>query len=148
MAEERDNPYGNYNFTVEISGLDNPPHAGFSEVSGLDMEITPIEYRAGNDQSPTVRKLPGLAKFGNVTLKRGITGSLAMWEWMKRAHADPGSLARTVVIHLLDEARNEVMAWKLRNAWPARYAGPELDATSNEVAIESFELAHEGLEIE
>ena len=98
MAVERENPYGNYNFIVEISGIDNPPHAGFSEVSGLGMESTPIEYRAGSDPTATVRKIPGLAKYGNVTLKRGVTGSLGIWEWMKEVGEGVAGVKRSVTI--------------------------------------------------
>ena len=148
MSIERENPYGNYNFTVEISGIDNPAHAGFSEVSGLDLEVTPIEYRSGNDKTLATRKIPGLTKFSNVTLKRGITGSMEMYEWIKQVHLGSGSIRHDVTIHLLDEERNPVMAWNLKNAWPVKLAGPVLNAKGNEVAIETLELTHEGLTIE
>ena len=148
MPVERDNPYGNYNFIVEITGVDNPPHAGFSEVSGLGMEVTPIEYRAGSDKTNTTRKIPGLSKFANVVLKRGITGSTAMYEWMKDVRDGSDSIRQDVTIRMLDEQRQPVITWKLSNAWPAKICGPELKATGNEVAIESFELTHEGVTIE
>ena len=148
MPVERDNPYGNFNFIVDISGVDNPPHAGFSEVSGLDMEVTPIEYRAGSDKTNTARKIPGLTRFTNVVLKRGITGSTAMYEWMKDVHDGSDSIRHDVTIRLLDEEHQPVITWNLSNAWPVKMRGPGLKATGNEVAIESFELAHEGLTIE
>jgi len=148
MSVERENPYGAYNFIVETSGIDDAPHAGFSEASGLDLEITPIEYRAGSDKTLVTRKIPGLTKFSNVILKRGITGSLALYDWIKQVHLGSGSIRHDVIIHLLDEERNPVMSWKLKNAWPVKLSGPVLNATGNEVAIETLELTHEGLAIE
>ena len=144
MAVQRDNPYLNFNFTVDIGVGDE---LGFSEVEGLAGEIEVIEYREGADKVNTARKLPGLAKYPNVMLKRGITGRTDLFEWWKSVR-DGQVQRRNVTITLLDEQRQPVLRWLLRNAWPVKLEGPTLNATGNEVAIETLELAHEGLEID
>ena len=144
MAVQRDNPYLNFNFLVDIGVGDE---LGFSEVDGLSGEIEVIEYREGADRVNSARKLPGLAKYPNVTLKRGIAGRTDLFEWWK-AVRDGQVQRRNVTITLLDEQRQAVYRWLLRNAWPVKIEGPSLHASANEVAIESLELAHEGLEIE
>ena len=143
------NPYSNFNFIVEVGGQQV---AAFSEVSGLDSETTPIEYREGADATNAMRQLPGIEKYTNVQLKRGIAGDLALWDWRKDAR-DGGSAfsARTnVVIKLLNETHDEgapAMTWTLTNAWPTKITGPTLTAKGNEIAIEQLDLAHERLEI-
>ena len=144
MAVQRDNPYLNFNFLVDIGVGDE---LGFSEVEGLSGEIEVIEYREGADRVNTARKLPGLAKYPNVTLKRGITGRTDLFEWWKSVR-DGQVQRRNVTITLLDEQRQAVYRWHLRDAFPVKIEGPSLNATGNEVAIETLELAHEGLEIE
>ena len=147
MPELRDNPHSAFNFQVVIDGLDDANmRAGFSEVGGLGAEIVPVEYRQGNEPA-IVRKTPGLQKYSNVTLKHGITGDLRLWNWMKQGLY--GQVQRSnVTIVMLDEAQRPVMTFKLRDAWPVKYVGPALDASSSTVAIETIELCHEGLEIE
>ena len=144
MAVQRDNPYLNFNFLVDIGVGDE---LGFSEVEGLSGEIEVIEYREGADRVNSARKLPGLTKYPNVTLKRGITGRTDLFEWWKTVR-DGQVQRRNVTITLLDEQRQAVYRWQLRNAWPVKLEGPSLNASGNEVAIETLELAHEGLEIE
>ncbi len=144
MAVKRDNPYLNFNFIVDIGIGDE---LGFSEAEVPSGEIEVIEYREGADRVNTARKLPGLAKYPNVTLKRGITGSTDLFEWWKSVR-DGQVVRRNVTITLLDEQRQAVYRWLLRNAWPVKIEGPTLNASGNEVAIETLELAHEGLEIE
>jgi len=144
VAVQRDNPYLNFNFTVDIGVGDE---LGFSEVEGLSGEIEVIEYREGADPVNTARKLPGLTKYSNVTLRRGITGRTDLFEWWKSVR-DGQVQRRSVTITLLDEQRQPVVRWLLRNAWPIKLEGPALNATGNEVAIETLELAHEGLEID
>jgi phage tail-like protein len=139
----RDDPYGAYNFLVEIDGL---TIAGFSECSGLGAETTVIEYREGSDRGG-VRKLPGLTKFPNVTLKRSLTTSRELWQW-HRTVATGAVERRTCRIVVLDEARNPAASYRIVEAWPVKYEGPRLKATGNEVAIETLEIAHEGLELE
>lgn len=149
MAIERENknPYSAFNFIVEINGNQI---AAFQEVSGLDSENTPIEYREGADALNTVRKLPGIEKYPNLTLKRGITGSLALWDWRKEVR--DGSTAfpptRDVVIQLQNEKHENVFKWKLTNAWCTKLTGPSLNAKSNEIAIETMELAYDRLDLE
>lgn len=145
----RDDPYLATNFLVAISGLADDPatvRGGFAEVSGLGVEIEPVEYRNGNEDI-TVRKLPGLKKFTNITLKRGIIGDQLLWDWVKSAM--DGTVIRTdVSIILLNEAREPVMRWRVRRAWPCKWEGPTLAASANEVAIETLELCHEGIELD
>lgn len=134
----------------EVQWQDSENTTNFSEVSGLMMEAEAIEYRGGTDPSLTVRKLPGLKKYGNVTLKRGIAPREAgngLFDWFNTISA--GSVERrNVTVSLLDEQREPVMSWKIRNAWPVKVEGPGLNATGNEIAIETVEFAHEGLEIQ
>jgi phage tail-like protein len=147
MATPRPNPYSNFNFTVEIDGTQI---AAFQEVSGLDSENTPIEYREGADAMNTVRKLPGIEKYPQCICKRGITGTLALWEWRKQVR-DGGTAfppTRSVTINLLDDQHNPVLKWKLTNAWCSKLTGPTLNAKGNEIAIETLELAYDRLDIE
>lgn len=144
MAVQRDNPYLNFNFLVDIGLGDN---LGFSEAELPSGEIEVIEYREGDDKTSTARKLPGLAKYANVTLKRGVTGRTDLFEWWKSVR-DGQPARRNVSITLLDEQRQHVLRWLLRNAWPVKIEASSLNALGNEVVIESLELAHEGLEID
>jgi phage tail-like protein len=136
----RSDPYKNFNFRVEI---DNLTIAGFSECSGLGSEVDVIEYREGGDH--LVRKLPGLRKFNNITLKRGITKSSELQDWHKNIlNGVPDR--RNGAIILLDDDRTEVVRWKFSNAFPRKWEGPNLNAKGNEVAIETLEIACEGIE--
>jgi phage tail-like protein len=149
MGTERPNknPYSAFNFIVEINGAQI---AAFQEVSGLDSENTPIEYREGADAMNTVRKLPGIEKYPNLTMKRGITGSTALWDWRKEVR-DGGTTyppTRDVTIKLLDEKHEPVLKWKLTNAWCSKLSGPSLNAKGNEIAIESMELAYDRIDLE
>lgn len=146
---ERPDPYAAYNFLVTVNGVSNDGTAvagSFTEVSGLEFEISPIEYRNGSEPA-TVRKMPGLTKYSNLTLKRGITGDLLFWNWVQAGVT--GSIQRADgAIVLLDEARAEVMRWNFRRAWPCKYTGPGLNAANNEIAMNTLEICHEGVEIE
>ncbi len=145
MAIPRDNPYGAFNFLVEIDGL---TVGAFSEVSGLGIEIAYADYRNGNDKTNTVRKIPGLFKFTDVTLKRGIVGSTDLFQWLKQV-ADGTPSARDVAVILLDEARQPILVWKLRRAQPKKWSGPHLAAAvAGALAMEELVLVHEGLEME
>lgn len=139
-TSSRNDPFAAFNFILEI---DEVPVAGFSECTGLNTETDVIEYRNGDEQ-PTMRKLPGLKKFGNITLKRGL-GGREMWDWRKTV-LDGETVRRSGSIVLLDEARNVAIRWTFREAWPRKWEGPALNAKTNEVAIETVEIAHEGLE--
>jgi phage tail-like protein len=149
MAVERPNknPYSAFNFIVEINGAQI---AAFQEVTGLDSENTPIEYREGADRINSVRKLTGMEKQSNVTLKRGIGGNLELWNWRKEVR-DGGTAfppVRDVVIQLQDEKHENVYKWKLTNAWCTKLSGPQLNAKANEIAIETLELACDRIDIE
>jgi phage tail-like protein len=138
----RNDPYGRFNFLLDIDGT---VKAGFSEVSGLTTETEIIEYREGADKGPT-RKLPGLTKFSNITLKRGLTNDRSLWDWRKTV-IDGATQRANVTLTLLDESRQPVVVWKIRNAWPSKWEGPALNAKSSDVAIETLELAHEGFDL-
>ncbi len=142
MAAARNDPFAAFNFLVEI---ENIASAAFSEVSGLAVEVAAIEYREGGDKRLTVRKLPGLAKYLNVALKRGFTTDLSLWKWIKGV-LDGNAQRAPVNITLLNDQRQPVVRWHVREAWPCKYEGPDLNAKGNEVAIETLELCHEGLE--
>jgi phage tail-like protein len=144
MARRTDpkfDPYGNFSFLLEIDGITS---AGFSECTGTNAEISPIEYREGNE-SLTPRKLPGLNKFGNVTLKRGVTEDMDLFNWFNVGASGDVDRKQTLSIVLLDEQRNEAVRWNLLNAWPCKYMAPDLKGSASEIAIESVELCHEGL---
>ena len=138
----REDPYGAFNFLVEIAGLEV---AGFSEVGGLESETDIIEYRSGDDRG-SLRKLPGLTKYQNLTLKRGYAASHELWEW-RQSIVDGQVDRRAVSIVLLDHARDEVARWNLFEAWPCRWEGPHLDAETSAVAIETLEIAYEDIEL-
>jgi phage tail-like protein len=139
---QRDDPYKAFTFLVEIDGI---ARAAFSEVSGLESETAVIEYRLGGELN-TVRKLAGLTKYSNIVLRRGVTKDDELWNW-RQAVVDGNVERRNGSITLLDDARNEVVRWNFRNGWPCKWEGPALNAKSNEVAIETLEIAHEGLEL-
>ena len=133
----------------EVSWGDSQNTSNFSEVSGLTMEADAIEYRDGNDPALTARKIPGLRKYGNITLKRGIAPADAgngLFDWYGTIQA--GTVQRrTVTISLLNETREPAMTWKIKEAWPVKVEGPGLNATGNEIAIESVEFVCEGVEV-
>ena len=140
-AAQRNDPYKNFNFRVEIDGIAT---AAFSEVSGLESETAVIEYREGGEPN-AVRKLPGLTKYANIVLRRGITQDQELWEWRKTV-VDGNVERRNGSITLLDDDRTEVARWNFRDGWICKWEGPALNAKANEVAIETIEIAHEGLE--
>ena len=133
-------PYGKFRYRVEIDGLDA---GGFSEVTGFDASIDVMEYREG-DMVQTPYKIPGLKKYGNITLKKGLTDSMVMYEWLITGVDGPGD-RKTITITSLDESEQPVASWQVINAWPVKYTAPDFNATSSEVAIETVEIAHEGM---
>ena len=136
----RVDPYKNFNFRVEIDAL---TVAGFSECTGLSTELNVIEYREGGDF--LVRKLPGLAKVGDITLKRGVTKSNELQTWHKNT-LDGKVDRRDGVIILLDDDHTEVVRWNFTDGWVRKWEGPSLNAKGNEVAIESITICCERLE--
>lgn len=139
----RNDPFAAFNFQIQIQEV---TVAGFSECSGLTTETDPIEYRNG-DEDITVRKIPGLKKFTNITLKRGFTNSKELWEWRKKV-MDGKTERKSGFIVLLNEARQPTLRWAFREGWPSKLEGPTFNAKNNETAIESLEIAHEGLSME
>jgi len=137
---DRVDPYRGYNFQLEIDGISR---AGFRECSGLDSSQDPVEYREGNEVL-TVRKLPGMVKYSNITLKWGITSDTDLWDWRKKA-ADGSVERKNLSIILLDDTREEKIRWNLREAWPTKWSGPDFNATGTDVAIETLEIVHEGI---
>lgn len=142
-ASSRKDPFGRFNFLLEIEGV---TEAGFSEVGGLANETEVIEYREGNDKVNSPRKLPGLTKYSNITLKRGVTADNSLWNWRKTV-IDGAVERRNGSIILLDASRTEILRWNFYSGWPCKWEGPTLNAKSNEVAIETLEIAHERLEL-
>lgn len=133
-------PHGKYRYKVEIDGLDA---GGFSEVSGFDVSIDVIEYREG-DMVRTPMKVPGLRKYSNITLKQGLADSMVLYDWIISG-VDGAVDRKTITITLLDEEEAPAASWQVINAWPMKYTAPDFNATSSEVAIESLEIAHEGM---
>jgi phage tail-like protein len=125
---------------VEIDGIDE---AGFSEVTGFDTTVDPIDYREGSDAT-FVRKLPGLTKYGNVTLKRGVTDSMKLHEWHDQVVS--GKIQRkNIAIIILDEAGEPKARWNISAAWPSKYDPADLNAKGNDVSIETLEICNEGV---
>lgn len=149
MATFRDNPYGAFNYLVSLgTGDESSVVGGFSDVSGLGNEIAYSEYRSGNEVFNTVRKVANTFKNDDVTLKRGLIGSTDLFEWLKRVREGDHE-PRQVTITLLDEARQAVVSFRLRNAQPKKWVGPTLAAKGGgEVAMEELHLVHEGVEVE
>ena len=151
MATYRENPYGAFNYVVNLGG-DNGDGSlgsivgGFSDVSGLGMEVKYSDYRNGNEMVNTVRHVNNVHSLDEVVLKRGLVGSLDLFAWLKKVRdgvADP----RDVTIKLYDEALNEVATWRLHRAQPKKWTGPTLAAKGGgEVAMEELHLVHEGIE--
>ena len=137
-------PLRNFRYRLEIDGI---VQAGFSEVAIGDASNDPIEYREGNEIT-TVRKLKGLNKYGNITLKWGLTDSIELSNWHRMVVDDATPLAaarRTVVIRVQNEAGEDKAAWEITRAWPTKYNPADLNGKGNEVAIDSLELANEGI---
>lgn len=140
----RQDPLRKFRFRLEIDGLEQ---AAFSEVTIGDLSNDPIEYREG-DEIPTVRKLSGLTKFANVTLKWGITDSVELAEWHQQIVGGATLLEeirKTVVIRVQDEAGADRAAFEVTRAWPCKYDPTDLNGTGNEVAVDTLELCNEGI---
>jgi phage tail-like protein len=137
-------PLRNFRYRLEIDGI---VQAGFSEVAIGDASNDPIEYREGNEIT-TVRKLKGLNKYGNITLKWGLTDSIELANWHRMVVDDATQLAaarKTVVIRIQDDSGADKAAYEVTRAWPTKYNPTDLNGKGNEVAIESLELANEGI---
>src|SRR5688572_12906789 len=145
----RDDPYPAYNFELVINGVSDDGRAvrgSFSEISGLEVDMPPIEYRTGTEDI-TMRKGPGLKKNPPLVCKRGVIADVTLWNWMLEAQRGKVRRVEGSVV-LLDENRQEVMRWNFRRGWPSKWTGPSLNAKNNEVAMETLEISHEGIEID
>jgi phage tail-like protein len=151
MATQRDNPYGSFNFLVDFATGDaNSVRGGFQEVSGINVEVTSADYRAGNSPVNHPVKVNGVYKVGDVTFKRGLIGATDLYQWIDAIRTGDHTMLRTVHVQLQDEAHNgPVMTWTLHNARPLRYTAPSFNAkTGTDVAIEELVLSVEDLTIE
>lgn len=137
-------PLPKFYFMVDLGNMTNIP---FQEISGLDIESQPIEYRHGDSPVFSTIKMPGIAKIGNVILKKGVfVKDNALWDWYSKIKMNTIE-RQNVVIKLLDEEGNPTMTWTLLNAWPTKVSSADLKLDGNEIAIESIEIAHEGITI-
>ena len=150
MAVLRDRPYTQFNFLVDLGdGNTESPAAGFQEVSAISTEVAVSEYRNGNSKENSVRKITGLNKVADVTLKRGLIGSLNLYEWLDDIRNGNQNAMRTVTIQLQNEDHSEVVqTWKLLRARIIKHSSGPFNAKSSEVAIEEMVLAYERLELE
>lgn len=151
MSKKRPTPYSAFNFLVGIDGIDEMDYVGgFSEVSGLNAEVTMAEYRAGNAKVNYVSKVPGVNKSGDITLKRGVIGSDNIFKWLNLARSgDLNAKKDSVTIKLLNEQRDEtpVVTWTLKGVTPIKWTGPTLTAKGGgDVAMEELVLSVEYIE--
>jgi phage tail-like protein len=150
MAVLRDRPYVQFNFLVNLGdGVTNTPQAGFQEISGIGMEVTIAEYRPGNYAFNNVIKTAGLNKATDVTMKRGVIGSLDLYRWLDDVRNGSNNGLRTVTIELKSEDRaNTVQTWRLINARIMKHVSGPLNAKGTDVAMEELTLSYERLEME
>ncbi|WP_460218668.1 phage tail protein [Psychroserpens sp. MEBiC05023] len=136
-------PMPKFRFEVDL-GIEMKSVA-FQEVSGMDVENQIIEYRKSNSPQFTTEKMPGIVKYGNVTMKRGVfINDNVFWDWHKQITMNTIK-RRTVLIKLLDEQGKVTMQWQLNNAWPTKITSTDLKSDGNEVAVDTLEIAHEQL---
>lgn len=150
MAVLRDNPYGEFNFLVDLgTGETEGPDAGFQKCSGIGMEVAVAEYRNGNDRENAVRKIPGLHRTFDVTLERGIIGSLTLYRWLDQIRNGDTKAVRNVTIQLQTEDRTAIaVTWRLLRARIVKHVSGPLNAKGTGVAMEEITLAYERLEME
>lgn len=141
-VSNRNDPYFGFNFLVEIDGV---TRAGFQECSGLDVSQEPIEYREGGEPI-TPRKLPGLVKYTNLTLRRGVTDDRELFDWIQQGAGGEVDRRNGSIILLAPDG-DEKLRWNFREGWPTKWEGPSFNATEDAVAIEALEIAHEGVEL-
>ena len=150
MAEPRERPYVQFNFHVNLGdGVTNTPQAGFQEISGIGMEVTITEYRPGNYAFNNVIKTAGLNKATDVTMKRGVIGSLDLYRWLDDVRNGSNNGLRTVTIDLKSEDRSTtVQTWRLVNARIMKHVSGPFNAKGTDVALEELTLSYERLEME
>ena len=150
MAVLRERPYAQFNFLVDLgTGNTDGPEAGFQECSEIGTSVDVIEYRNGNEKENAVRKLTGLNRVNDVTLRRGIIGSLNLYQWLDQIRNGDAAAYRTVLIHLMSEDHTQtVQTWKLLRARIIKHTSGPLNAKGTDVAMEELTLAYERLELE
>ena len=150
MAVPRERPYVQFNFLVDLgNGNTDGPEAGFQEVSGIGMEVTVAEYRNGNEKENSVRKITGLNKATDVTMKRGVIGSLSLYRWLDQIRNGDQNAYRNVVIQLQNEDHTAVVQeWKLLRARIIKHTSGPMNAKGTDVAMEELVLAYERLEMQ
>jgi phage tail-like protein len=150
MAELRERPYVQFNFLVDLgTGRTDGPDAGFQELTGIGMEVTVSEYRNGNEKENSVRKITGLNKSTDVTMKRGVIGSLTLYQWLNQIRNGDQSALRNIVIHLQNEDHTAIVqTWKLLRARIIKHTSGPFNAKGTDVAMEELVLAYERLEME
>ncbi len=150
MAVLRERPYVQFNFLVDLGdGTTDGVQAGFQEVSGIGMEVTVAEYRNGNEKENAVRKITGLNKSTDVTMKRGVIGSLNLYQWLDQIRNGDQTAFRTVLIHMQNEDHSStVQTWKLLRARIIKHTSGPMNAKGTDVAMEELVLAYERLEME
>ena len=150
MAVQRDRPYAQFNFLVDLgTGQTDGPQAGFQECSEIGMSGDVVEYRNGNEKENSVRKITGLNKATDVTLKRGVIGSLDLYQWLNDIRNGDQGAVRTVLIHLMNEDHTTVVqTWKLLRARIVKHVSGPFNARASDVAMEELVLAYERLELE
>jgi phage tail-like protein len=143
----RTTPYGAFNYVVNFDG--GEAFGGFSDVSGISTDVTIAEYRNGNEKENHVRKVAGIHKVSDVTLKRGIVNSKSLWDWIAASRTQGPAAQKSVAITLHDEAQQPVQSWLLRGVIPMKYSGPTLAGKGGgDVAMEEIVLSAEGMEID
>jgi phage tail-like protein len=149
MAVKRDRPFTQFNFLVDLgTGKTDGPAAGFQECSNIGMEVTVAEYRAGNHKENSVQKITGLNKATDVTLKRGVIGSLDLYAWLDDIRNGNQSALRTVTVQLQNEDHTQVVqSWKLLRARIIKHVSGPLNAKGTDVAMEELTISYERLEM-
>ena len=150
MAIQRERPYVQFNFLVDLGdGNTDGPQAGFQECSNIGMEVTVAEYRNGNERENSVRKITGLNKSTDVTLKRGVIGFLNLYQWLNDIRNGNQNALRNVVVHLQNEDHSAIVqTWKLMRARIIKHISGPMNAKGTDVAMEELTLAYERLEME
>lgn len=150
MAIQRERPYVQFNFLVDLGdGVTDGPQAGFQECSNIGMEVTVAEYRNGNEKENSVRKITGLNKSTDVTLKRGVIGSLNLYQWLNDIRNGNQNALRNVVVHLQNEDHSAIVqTWKLMRARIIKHISGPMNAKGTDVAMEELTIAYERLEME
>ena len=150
MAVQRERPYVQFNFLVDLgTGNSEGADAGFQEVSGIGMEVTVAEYRNGNERENSVRKITGLNKSTDVTMKRGVIGSLSLYNWLNQIRNGDQNALRNVVVQLQNEDHTAIVqTWKLLRARIIKHTSGPMNAKGTDVAMEELVIAYERLEME